>query len=135
MKKHKLPAHLRDLAAVTRQDMDFTQIRQKLGDWRLDRIGLDHASAMKGRDFYLFKCPNCRKIFLADEETSTIYYDADHFGKYLFSGNLAHCTDCRYPFSGVLYGEKAQPMFVPSIKEIKHSAWHWCLLDDVIHEY
>jgi|GEM_PF-1346268 len=134
MKKPRLPAHLRDLATVTRQDMDFAQIRQTLGDWRLERIGLDYASAMKGRNFCLFKCPNCQKIFLADEETSTIYYDADFFGKYLFSGNFTHCTDCNHPFSGFFYGENAQAVFVPSIQEIKHSVWHWCLLDDVIDE-
>jgi len=131
--KTQLPAHLQDLEPVAQQDMDNAQIRQKLGDWRLERIGYDYASATKGRNFYLFKCPNCQKIFLADDETSTIYYDADYFGKYLFSDHFAQCTDCNHPFSGILYGEKAPLSLTPSRKEVKHSPWHWCLQNDAIY--
>jgi len=107
--------------------------RQRLGDWRLERIGFDHASAMKGKNFYLFKCPHCHRIFLADDETSTIYYDADYLGKYIFSGNFNQCVDCGYSFSGFIYGEKAPSLFTPILKEIKCSSWHWCLLDDLIY--
>jgi len=133
MKKHNTSIYLRDLESVTRQDMDNVHIRKKLSDWRFERIGYDYASAMKGKYFYLFKCPQCHKIFLMDDETSTIYYDADYFGKNIFSGHFDQCTDCGYVFVGFFYGEKARPLFVPNLKQIKYSPWHWCLLNDVIY--
>jgi len=133
MKKHKIPIYLRDLESVTRQDMDNVQIRKKLGDWRLEPIGYDYASAMKGNYFYLFKCPKCQKIFLVDDETSTIYYDADYFAENIFLGHFDRCMDCGYLFFGIFYGERARPLFIPNLKQIKCSPWHWCLLNDVIY--
>jgi len=133
MKEHNTAIYLYDLESVTRQDMNNVKIRQKLGHWRLEPIDYDYASAMKGKYFYLFKCPQCDKIFLVDDETGIIYYDADFLSENIFSDHFDQCMDCGYVFVGFFYGEKARPLFVPNLKQIKCSPWSWCLLDNIIY--
>jgi hypothetical protein len=80
-------------------------------------------------DFALFKCPNCRRVYLMEYEVDTVYVDGNDLSKREDATDPQHpfvCVGCRFPLPAVAWaGPRAEERFQVTWPELAASAWSW----------
>ena len=80
-------------------------------------------------DFALFKCPNCKFVYLMEYEVDTVYLDGTDLSQREDATVINHpfvCVGCKTPFPVAAWvGPRAEERFQVTWPELAASPWSW----------
>ena len=94
-------------------------------DLILKRVG---AYTQGDEDFDVFKCPACKRIYLIEYESGTIFVEPDD-SSLVQSSDSFSCPSCGYSFpkGEPIIGPKASERYKVTTSELLASKWNWLL--------
>ncbi|UXM96195.1 hypothetical protein N5853_06180 [Bartonella sp. HY329] len=85
-------------------------------------------------DFYFFKCPKCKTIYLYEYDEGGFFFNPDNIQEVVNDSNFK-CLKCGFEFTandkvsnGIWFGDNQDPKFHVTKKDVLSSNWEWAII-------